>query len=84
MIENWALFVLGLAVIAATLIDLAWTAIAVAAGTGPISKVGSRTCWRTVTAGNSSGRRRQLGGYATVVVLPLTWVGLMLAGYSTM
>jgi hypothetical protein len=82
VIDNWLLFVLGIVVIAVTLVDLAWTAIAVAAGAGPVSRAVTQAVWRVLTVGNSSGRRRQTAGYVTVVALPLAWIALLLAGFS--
>lgn len=74
--------VVGVVIVVATLVDLAWTTIAVAAGGGPLSRAVTRLVSAVLTVGRPSAHRRQIAGYLTVVALPLTWVALLLAGYS--
>lgn len=84
MIENWPLFLAGVLVVCLTLVDLTWTAIAVAAGAGPISRAVTAATWQIFTLGKPSDRRRQFAGYLSVIALPLSWIALLLTGFSLM
>lgn len=81
-VDQWWLFLLGVAVVLLTLFDVVWTVIAAAIGRGPLSRLITEGVWRLLTIGGAGRRRRQLAGYAVVVALPCVWVLLLVTGFS--
>lgn len=81
-VDHGWLLALGLFVVSLTALDVAWTAVAAAAGRGPLSTVVAEAAWRLFTVGNVSRRRRQIAGYLIVVTLPVTWALLLVCGFS--
>lgn len=76
---------LGLALVALTLHDMLATTVAVSLGSGPISHRLAQQVWRGFLAlyrRRDSHRLLAWGGPTTLLVIVLTWLLLLLAGWS--
>lgn len=82
--EAWPLFVVGVAVLAITLLDLLWTVIAEARGSGPVTGLVTEGLWRWGTRHGPDGShfRLELIGYFAVVAVLVVWVVGLWAGLS--
>lgn len=78
------LIAVGLVLVAASLIDLIWTAVAAGSGAGPITGRLAGTVWRSALALH---RRRpshallSFSGVTTVLVVMAAWISLVLGGW---
>lgn len=78
------LVVSGVLLLLAVLIDLAWTALAVSHGSGPLTAAILRLGWRIASPFRSRGAHRSLAvaGVITVLATLAAWVVLLWAAWS--
>ena len=79
------LLLLGLAVVAAALVDLAWTTIAAGSGGGPITRRVASWVWQghlRLHRRWPSHRRLTVAGVSIVLITFATWVALVLVGWA--
>lgn len=75
------LAVAGLALVCLVILDVAWSALAISAGRGPLTGSIGRGLWRLVR-GTEHHRVLKLTGYIIVGTLLVTWVLGMWAGWA--
>ena len=78
-IGGYVLILLGATLIAAMVVDIVWTAIAVGSGSGPITRTIGRSVW-TAARRFGGGRFPDLGGTLVVGCTLLPWIALLWAG----
>lgn len=75
----------GLGLVGVALVDLVWTTIAAGSGAGPVTRRLARSAWQAALAVHRrrpSHRFLTAAGVGVVVVVLLTWIATVVAGWS--
>lgn len=82
--DTWPLFAVGMLLIVLAVIDIVWTVVASARGSGPISHLFAVSVWKLAGRWAPRGRHglRELFGYGILVGIVLSWVATLWLGLT--
>jgi hypothetical protein len=81
--DIWPLFAAGMLLIALAVVDVVWTVVASARGSGPFTHLFALTMWKLLgRRGGSSHRALEFLGYGILLGIVLSWVASLWLGLT--